>query len=67
MSERFKYPVGFSDHTLGNECTIASVALGGVMIEKHVTFDKNANGPDHKASATIDEFSSLVKILEILN
>lgn len=60
LSERFKYPVGFSDHTLGNECAIASVALGGVMIEKHVTFNKNANGPDHKASASIDEFSSLV-------
>ncbi|MEM5563981.1 N-acetylneuraminate synthase family protein [Psychroserpens sp. AS72] len=61
LSERFNYPVGFSDHTLGNECAIASVALGGVMIEKHVTFDKQAVGPDHKASSTIDEFAYLVK------
>ena len=60
LSERFKYPVGFSDHTLGNECAIASVALGAIMIEKHVTFDKDANGPDHKASATIEEFEKLV-------
>ena len=60
LQKRFNYPVGFSDHTIGNHCSIAAVALGAEIIEKHVTYDKNAVGPDHKASATIDEFKNLV-------
>lgn len=61
LKERFGYEVGFSDHTIGNECAIAAVAMGASMIEKHVTYDKNADGPDHKASITIDELASLVQ------
>lgn len=60
LKKRFGYEVGFSDHTIGNECAIAAVAMGASMIEKHVTFDKNANGPDHKASIDIDELGVLV-------
>ena len=60
LGRRFNYPVGFSDHTEGNDAAIAAVALGAVMIEKHVTTDKNLPGPDHKASITIDEFGELV-------
>lgn len=52
--------VGFSDHTIGNECAIAAVAMGASMIEKHVTFNKNAKGPDHKASIEIGELGGLV-------
>ena len=58
---RFNCAVGFSDHTIGNQCAIAAVSLGASLIEKHVTCDQNQNGPDHKASATIDEFEDLVK------
>jgi len=61
LNERFGYEVGFSDHTIGNECAIAAVAMGASMVEKHVTFDKNADGPDHKASITIEELADLVK------
>lgn len=57
---RFGYNVGFSDHTLGSECAIAAVAMGAMMIEKHVTFDKNAEGPDHMASIDIRELKQLV-------
>lgn len=60
LAERFGYQVGFSDHTIGNECAIAAVAMGARMIEKHVTFDKNAPGPDHKASIDIKELGQLV-------
>ena len=60
IKKLFGYPVGFSDHTIGNECAIASVALGSKIIEKHVTFDKNSKGPDHKASCDINEFKQLV-------
>lgn len=60
LKEKFGCKVGFSDHTIGNECAIASVAMGATMIEKHVTLDKTANGPDHKASIDIPELTSLV-------
>ena len=60
IRSRFNCNVGFSDHTVGNDCVIASVALGATMVEKHVTLDKNANGPDHKASIDIVVLQSLV-------
>lgn len=60
LKEKFGCDIGFSDHTIGNDCAIAAVALGAKMIEKHVTLDKNANGPDHKASIDISELTSLV-------
>lgn len=60
IKKRFGYEVGFSDHTIGNECAIAAVALGASVIEKHVTLDKTLPGPDHKASIDIAELASLV-------
>ena len=61
IKKRFGYEVGFSDHTIGNECAIAAVAMGASVVEKHVTLDKTLPGPDHKASIDIDELASLVK------
>lgn len=55
------YPIGFSDHTLGTEIPLASVALGVCLIEKHFTLDKNMEGWDHKVSATADELKHLVE------
>lgn len=46
----FGRPVGWSDHTLGDTVTIAAVARGATIIEKHFTLDTNLPGPDHKAS-----------------
>lgn len=60
IKKRFGYEVGFSDHTIGNECAIAAVAMGASIIEKHVTLDKTLPGPDHKASIDIPELASLV-------
>lgn len=61
LKSRFGFDVGFSDHTEGNAAAIAAVALGAVVIEKHVTLDKNMPGPDHKASATVEQFAALVR------
>ncbi|MBI2470427.1 MAG: N-acetylneuraminate synthase family protein [Planctomycetes bacterium] len=63
LVRRFGCKVGFSDHSLGSECCLAAVALGATVIEKHVTLDKNMLGPDHKASATIEEFAVLVALI----
>ena len=64
LKKGFQYPVGFSDHTIGNDCAIVAVALGACLIEKHVTLDKNLPGPDHKSSSTIEEFAELVKSIK---
>lgn len=60
MREAFKVPVGLSDHTLSNEAAIAAVALGAEFIEKHITLDKEMEGPDHKASMGPKEFKEYV-------
>lgn len=52
--------VGFSDHTQGIAVPIAAVAMGAEIIEKHFTYDKNASGPDHRASADPTEFKAMV-------
>ncbi|PIQ69027.1 MAG: N-acetylneuraminate synthase [Candidatus Taylorbacteria bacterium CG11_big_fil_rev_8_21_14_0_20_46_11] len=53
--------VGFSDHTEGVMCAVAAVALGAVVVEKHLTLDKGMEGPDHKASLNPEEFGELVR------
>lgn len=55
--------VGYSDHTLGWEVPVAAVALGAVMIEKHLTLDKNLPGPDHRASLAPPEFAQMVRAI----
>ena len=63
LKKLFNLPIGFSDHSEGNIAAILSVSLGGIMIEKHFTLDKNLPGPDHKTSSTPREFSTLVKTI----
>ena len=60
MRKRFGLPVGYSDHTQGLEISIAAVALGAEVLEKHVTLDRGMSGPDHKASIEPDELKRLV-------
>jgi N,N'-diacetyllegionaminate synthase len=50
MAESLRLPVGYSDHTLGDQAAIAAVALGARIIEKHFTLDRTMDGPDHAAS-----------------
>jgi len=57
----FKVPIGYSDHTLGNDACLIAVSLGACIIEKHFTLDKKMEGPDQKLSADVNEFSDLVK------
>lgn len=61
LRDIFNVNVGYSDHTEGIEISIAAVALGASVIEKHFTLDKNMEGPDHKASLEPEEFARLVK------
>lgn len=63
LSNAFKIPIGYSDHTKGIEVPIAAVALGAKVIEKHFTLDKNMEGPDHLASTEPDEFKNMVEAI----
>lgn len=59
MRERFGLVTGLSDHTLDNTTAIASVVMGGAIIEKHFTLDRAAGGPDDSFSLEPAEFSQL--------
>ena len=61
MRETLDVPVGFSDHTLGIEAALAAVALGGCIIEKHLTLDRSLPGPDHTASLEPADFTAMVR------
>lgn len=60
LASAFCLPVGFSDHTPGIAVPIAAAARGAIVIEKHLTLDRNMDGPDHKASLEPGEFASMV-------
>ena len=60
MAAAFGLPVGYSDHTLGVEVSIAAVARGACVIEKHFTLDRTLPGPDHAASLEPSELKSLI-------
>ena len=59
-------PYGYSDHTLGITIPIAAAALGASVIEKHLTLDRTAEGPDHKASIEPNEFRVMVSAIRVV-
>lgn len=61
MAELFDCAIGLSDHTLGIGAAVAAVALGAVMIEKHITLDRNDGGVDSRFSLEPPELASLVR------
>ncbi len=61
MKKNFGIPVGYSDHTLGCEVSLAAVSLGACVIEKHLTLDNKMQGPDHKASLDPKTFKKMVE------
>lgn len=63
LQREFKLPVGYSDHTKGIVVSVAAVAMGAAVIEKHFTLDRNMVGPDHKASLEPKELEDLVKAI----
>jgi N-acetylneuraminate synthase len=61
MRERYKLPVGLSDHTLTNYAAFTAVVLGASVIEKHFTFSRYMYGSDAKHSLEPTEFADLVQ------
>lgn len=65
MSEAFQVPVGLSDHTLGTAVSVAAVAVGACIVEKHLTLNRNENGPDSAFSMEPNEFQEMVRSIRI--
>ena len=61
IKNKFKTDIGYSDHTLGIEVSIAAAALGARVIEKHFTLNKTWDGPDQKASLDTKELETMIK------
>ena len=66
LRNSLKLNIGFSDHSLGVYASIAAVALGAKVIEKHLTLSKNLKGPDHIASLDPSEFKFMVQGIRIV-
>lgn len=60
FGSKCKFSVGYSDHTIGNYAILSAVALGATVVEKHFTLDNEAEGPDHRMSATPEQFERMV-------
>ena len=61
LSEAFCVPTGLSDHSMGTVATIAAVALGACIIEKHMTLSRAVPGPDSQFSLEPSEFAEMVR------
>ncbi len=63
LASAFGTKVGYSDHTAGGEMSIAAVAMGAEVIEKHFTLDTHMDGPDHASSLNPQDFRSMVEAI----
>lgn len=61
LAESFGVVGGLSDHTYGTACSVASIALGGAVVEKHFTLARSDGGPDADFSLEPEEFKRLVE------
>jgi N,N'-diacetyllegionaminate synthase len=60
LSTRYRVPIGWSDHTEGTVASLAAVAIGARLVEKHFTSSRLLPGPDQKASLEPGEFRAMV-------
>lgn len=63
--EKFRIPVGLSDHTLGIDSSVYAVLLGANLVEKHITLDKSLLGPDHHFALNPIETKEWVKQIRL--
>lgn len=61
LRRAFGVPVGLSDHTRGIHISVAAVAMGANLIEKHFTLDRNMEGPDHPFAIEPNELSEMIR------
>jgi len=60
MKSKWSRPFGYSSHDENWEVCLVAMSMGASVIERHITFDKSAEGLDHSTSSTPNEFKSMV-------
>lgn len=64
MKNRFGVQVGLSDHSMGSHGAVVAVALGAVVVEKHICLSRKIKNPDSEFSMEIEEFAQMVKSIQ---
>jgi N,N'-diacetyllegionaminate synthase len=65
LADRFDVPIGYSDHSSKTLAGAFAVSAGACIIEKHLTHDRSAAGPDHAASADPAQFFEYVRLIRL--
>ena len=61
FKKRYGVPIGYSGHEVGIPTTIAAVAMGACMVERHITLDRSMWGSDQAASVEVRGFERMVR------
>ena len=65
LKNKFKCPVGYSDHSSSIYTPLVAIGNGAKVIEKHFTLDKELKGPDHKSSLSPKELKQMIKLIRV--
>lgn len=63
LRERYRVPVGYSGHEVGISTTVAAVALGACVVERHITLDRSMFGSDQAASVEPEGLRRLIRYI----
>lgn len=66
LSQEFDCPIGYSGHEVGLQTTLAAVALGACVVERHITLDRSMWGSDQAASVEPHGFARLVRDIRVI-
>lgn len=66
LQERYDVVVGHSDHSPDITTAVGAVAIGAAIVEKHFTFSRDQDGPDHPVSIEPDEMTEMIRMIRIL-
>ena len=66
LRETLEVDVGFSDHSIEHEAALGAVALGAVVIERHLTLDRASEGPDHAMSSEPSDLTLYIQRIRAL-
>jgi N-acetylneuraminate synthase len=66
LKDRYKVPVGYSGHETGIPSSVAAVALGACVVERHITLDRAMWGSDQAASLEPNGITRLVRDIRLV-